>query len=428
MGAKITFDATNRKFVVTEPPNAQGVIEIDLQIDLYSDAKEDWENDGTYPALSKMKFPIDAIGGNQFGSETLGISYLIKHGWSFKPYEADHTLRLVGNIGTETGWELVDDTIGSYRVRVENRVSSIVSLENLSFIEGATYAGQVAIDLTFGQAGVDYPIGTRGVPSNNFDDAIAIAEARGLNTFLLVSSMTLDADADFGGYVILGESPVTTTITINPAANVLNCDFRNLTITGTLDGNSLFRDCHMQTVNFFNGALVNCGLEGTITLGGGLQAEIVDCYSGIAGGGPGLTPTINMGGSGQSLAVRGYNGGLAIANCTGYTDNSVDMNSGRILFESSVTAGDFWVRGIANVSDASTGSATIYDQTISADTSRARKLLSNRQEMVNTGSDVRLRTWEDDGSTVLEENIVTDPNDNDPDLVAGTTTKRGVSQ
>jgi hypothetical protein len=66
--------------------------------------------------------------------------------------------------------------------------------------------------------------------------------------------------------------------------------------------------------------------------------------------------------------------------------------------------------------------------TIEADSSRARKILTNRQEMVDTGGDVRIRTWDDDGVTVLEENIVTDPNDNDPALDPGASTKRGVSQ
>jgi hypothetical protein len=56
---------------------------------------------------------------------TLGISYLILYGWHFKPYEADHTMRLVGNIGTDAGWELVHDTAGPYRVRVENEVSAL---------------------------------------------------------------------------------------------------------------------------------------------------------------------------------------------------------------------------------------------------------------------------------------------------------------
>ena len=426
MGAKITFDATNRKFVVLGPPNNEGVIEIDLQIDLYSDGKEDWLDDVTYPDLSKVQFPVDAIGGQQFGAETLAVSYLILHGWTFKPYEGDHTLRLVGNIGTAEGWELVDDTIGNYRVRVENRVSSINTLSDTSFLQGATYGGSVAVDVVNGQAGTDYPIGVRGTPSNNLTDAIQIAQNRGLNTLLFVASTTLDATAQVSGMILEAESPVTTTLTINAAADVMNCEFRNVTVTGTVDGNNLFRDCHMQTINFFNGALYNCALEGTITLGGGLQADIVDCYSGVAGGGPGLTPTLNMGGSGQSLAIRNYSGGLAITNSTGTDDSSIDMASGRLLFEPTVTGGDFYVRGIANVTDNSGGTANVYNQTLTAETERARKNLTNRQELVDTGADVVMRTYDDDGTSTFEENVVTDPLDNKPNLPTGSITKRAA--
>lgn len=124
MGAKIDFDATTREFVITATP-VNGVVEIDLQVDLYSDGKEDWVNP-IYPDLAAMQFPIDAIGGNPFGDLTLGVSYLIKYGWHFRPYEGDHTLRLIGNIGTDGSWELVQDTVGLYRVRVENEVSALV--------------------------------------------------------------------------------------------------------------------------------------------------------------------------------------------------------------------------------------------------------------------------------------------------------------
>jgi hypothetical protein len=127
MGAKITFDASEREFVVTQAP-VDGVITIDVNVDLYSDGKEDWQDDGTFPDLAKMQFPIDAIGGNQFGAKTLGASYLIKYGWHFKPFEADHTMLIVGNIGTETGWELVQDTVGTFRVRIENEVSTLVEV------------------------------------------------------------------------------------------------------------------------------------------------------------------------------------------------------------------------------------------------------------------------------------------------------------
>ena len=64
--------------------------------------------------------------------------------------------------------------------------------------------------------------------------------------------------------------------------------------------------------------------------------------------------------------------------------------------------------------------------TISVITEHTRKLLRNRQELVDTGSGVVMRTWDDDGATVLESNPVTDPNDAEPDLDAGAITKRGV--
>ena len=115
-------------------------------------------------------------------------------------------------------------------------------------------------------------------------------------------------------------------------------------------------------------------------------------------------------------------------NSVGTQGSSYDLESGRIIFESSCNGGEHTVRGTGDVYDNSGAGTVVYDLTQTADIRRARKLLSNRQEIVDTGTDVRIRTWDDDGATVLEENIVVDPNDNDPDLVAGTVTKRGVSQ
>ncbi len=363
MGNKITFDATNRKFVVTIPPDVNDIIEIDLQVDLYSDGKEDWVNDGTYPDLSKMIFPISAIGGDSFGTETLGISYLIKNGWTFKPYETDHTLRLVGNIGTEGGWELVDDTIGAYRVRVENKVSSIVSLANVTALEAASFNGQVAINVNSPYAGTTFPRGTRGMPVNNLIDAHAIASIRGLDTFIIMADMTLD-EGDFSeGHRFLGVNPASVTITIADAAEVSSCEFANATIQGTLDSANILRDCSILDITHVNGFIVNCALFGTVTLGGSEQAMIMDSYSGIAGGGPSQYPYIDMGGTGNSLAMRGYAGGLGIKNSSGVVASSLDFDSGRAIFDADCTGGDFTVRGICDVTDNSNG-AVINDHTI----------------------------------------------------------------
>ena len=124
MGTKITFEPIKRKFVCDGPP-VSGVIEIDLQVDLYSDGKEDWLVDGT---LNVMRFPIDALGGNPFGSTTFGDAYLITDGWTFKPYEGDHVLRLVGDVGTDDGRQLVDTSIGSFTITIEYAQSAIVKV------------------------------------------------------------------------------------------------------------------------------------------------------------------------------------------------------------------------------------------------------------------------------------------------------------
>lgn len=143
MGTKITFEPVNREFVVTVAP-VNGVVEINAQVDLYSDAKEDWLTD---PTLNEMRFPITPIGGNPFGSLTIGESYLITDGWKFAPYEADHTMRIVGNVGTEAGWELVQDTVGAYRVRVENEVSAIVELRETGVSGLTSQESQALIDI-----------------------------------------------------------------------------------------------------------------------------------------------------------------------------------------------------------------------------------------------------------------------------------------
>ncbi len=379
MGAKIAFDAANRKFVVTQPPDVNGVIEIDIQVDLYSDGKEDWKNEA-YPGIANMRFPVNAIGGDQFGREKLGISYLILNGWSFKPYEADHTFRLIGNIGTSGDWELVDDTIGQYRVRVENKVSSIVSLANVTALEAASFDGGVAVDINSPYAGTVFPRGTRGMPVNNLTDAHIIATVRGLNTFIIMSSMTLDSGDFSTGHTFYGANQESVTITIADAAEVSRCEFANATIQGVLDNSNVFRRCKILDISHVNGFIQDCSLFGTVTLGGGQEAMIMNSYSGIPGGGPGMYPVVDMGGSGNGLALRGYSGGLGIANSSGTTASSLDFESGRVVFDSTCVGGDFTVRGVCDVTDNSNG-ATVVDKTINLrlDTSVAAEELTKEQ-------------------------------------------------
>lgn len=65
------------------------------------------------------------------------------------------------------------------------------------------------------------------------------------------------------------------------------------------------------------------------------------------------------------MVIRDYSGGLRIINKTGADDNcSIDMSSGQVVIDSTVTAGEITIRGIAKVTDNSTGTASVVSDNL----------------------------------------------------------------
>ena len=65
MGSKVTFDPTTRIIQVDQAP-VDGVVNLDVKVDLYSDGKEDWVSEAnliTYP------YPIRSVGGDPLPGE-----------------------------------------------------------------------------------------------------------------------------------------------------------------------------------------------------------------------------------------------------------------------------------------------------------------------------------------------------------------------
>lgn len=290
-----------------------------------------------------------------------GIDYApfleVINGWTVIFSDALYNVNIVG------GNSNMSDVIIKNQVGINTANSA--GLQDSSSLQAASFNGGVAVDVTTAFTGTTFPIGTRAFAVNNLEDAKAIADNRGLHDMAILSSMTFTTTDLSKGYKFIGDSPVIVTVTLDPSVDITNCEFNNVTITGTLDGNNTFERCHIQDVNFFNGAIHGCSIEGTITLGGGITAEIYDSWSGIAGGGPGQTAEVDMGGSGQDLLMRNYAGGIDIINGTGTSSVSIDMNSGRVIIDPTVTDGNYYVRGVADVYDGSTGTAVITDQTSS---------------------------------------------------------------
>jgi len=235
-----------------------------------------------------------------------------------------------------------------------NKTSSVsATLSENKAIQFASFGDVITMDIdnVTGKAtsGILFPAGTRQAPSDNFGDGYLIAEENGLSTFSIIGDVHLtDGLPDFEGYTFIGESANNSHFTIDSLVQVYRTEFQSASITGTLDGQSAIIGCIIENLNYVNGVIYSSILDGVITLGGNTIAYIVDSFSGVPGEG---TPEINCGGSGQSLSLRNYNGGIKLLNKTGPESISVDLNSGQCILAATVTNGTVVCRGVGKLVD-----------------------------------------------------------------------------
>jgi len=128
MGEKVTFDPVNLIIQIDTAPTLVGadwVVDIDVEADLYSDGKEDWLIDTD---LNKLKFAMGSTGGDAKPGGQVGKTFFLEGGWQIRPYEADHWLRVVGNMFTRDGSNPFVSTIGNYNVVITQSVSDLVGI------------------------------------------------------------------------------------------------------------------------------------------------------------------------------------------------------------------------------------------------------------------------------------------------------------
>jgi len=262
------------------------------------------------------------------------------------------------NCNVDTDAFISKDTIASatWDEPLVNHLLSSSTGMSLSILQ---FNNAVTVDVVNGVSGTLFDVGTEVNPVNNLTDALTIAETRGINTIKIKEDLTIYPADVFSKYVFIGDSPITTTVTVSSGSNVTQSIFKNCKMEGTLSGGNIIRDCRIGFLSYVNGYIFNCAIEETITLGGGINATIVDCYRGqrFPVGDP---PTIDMGGSGQQLGLRRYGGGILIKNQTDSNGHcSIDLTSGKVVLDSTVTAGEVIIRGVGMFFDNSPGTAII---------------------------------------------------------------------
>ena len=219
-------------------------------------------------------------------------------------------------------------------VRPQNSAGLITTIA----IENGEFGGRITIDPDSPNSGTVYPTGTQRKAVNNVQDAVAIAHFRGFDELFFQRSMSIGLGDDITNFKVTGRHPIQVIIDFMPDALTNGVTVKNCTLMGTLDGDTILDQCLITDLDYVNGFLVECTLgAGTIKLGGNNKASFNRCISDVAGN---ATPIIDLGGSGQSLIMRNYSGGIKWINRTGNDPVSMDLASGQVKLDSTFQGGD----------------------------------------------------------------------------------------
>jgi hypothetical protein len=300
--------------------------------------------------------------------------------------DSNHTLIVKGEGITDQGTSgsaCFDKTslLNSVDIEFEPPGAEIIRLDQ-ALIEFASFAGHIHVDVTSSYTGTGYdnqgnPIGSPLAPVNNWADAHAISIARGIRPFLIYSSTTI-ATVDFNGagsmhHVFRGISPFVQ-VTVDPSADVANCDFQNMTLIGDLDGVNVVRDCSIGPIAA-SGFFEKCAFWGTVDLLG--DTSVLECYSQVVGlGAPEFRP------GEWDLIVRNFAGSFTLSGTAANHVSSIGVTEGNLTIAADVLDGEVHLRGEpVAIIDNSGGIAQIFDET---ESSRIRAIKTTTDQMVFT--------------------------------------------
>jgi hypothetical protein len=238
--------------------------------------------------------------------------------------------------------------------------SSSATNQNVDAIQYSSYNGGVWIDIA-GSPGTEYPNGTPAQPVNNLTEAHTILAENGFSQMFFLSDWTFTSGSYMDGHTLIGEGFQRTTFTFDPGSLVPNVEIVDAKVTGSIAGVVGFDSCHITDLNsigvvpssqdvIFNACLFDGSLGLPSNYSGTIK--ILDCWSNVAGV---LTPTFNMGDASANVLCRNYAGGLKIINSSKDNDISIDLVSGQVILDSTITNGNITVRGVGNITDDSSG-------------------------------------------------------------------------
>ena len=356
LNAKIAFDA--RKISISSgtitSTDTTGRILTDGSADFISDGVESgaWivnlTDDGSAASV------ISVLNSTQILTDILADGYdnQFDIGDEYKIWNVEQVNISGGNLVAvaEDGYTDISSVLSTMGTQVVRTSSSSATLQEILDIQHSSFNQKITVNVLTGVTGTFFPIGTPRQPVNNITDALTIATARGIDVIEIQGNATI-ANVDLSNKIITGQNPTLSTLSFESSANIFGIEIQNATIQGVFDGYALIRDCHINDITFFDGAIHDSLLLGTIGLNNTSDFYMINCSDGL----PGLnTPTLDVNNSNTSVTITGYDGGISIINKSGNKDMTIDLNSGRVVLDSTVTNGTILVRGVGVIENSST--------------------------------------------------------------------------
>ena len=209
------------------------------------------------------------------------------------------------------------------------------------------FQGYVWIDETSGQSGIDHPVGTVLIPSNNLPEALQICKRFNFKELLIRNMVqTLSSGLSISKFLIKARSPHHATLILD-GGNVSGAHFKYLSITGEVTARINAEECILYDIQNFEGTAKYCLLDDVISLGNSTPIMLLDCYSENCNS----IPVIDFQGNDVNLVVRGFSGYLKLRNKTGSKPVCIDLISGTVEVESSCTGKNITIRGASSIID-----------------------------------------------------------------------------
>jgi len=273
-----------------------------------------------------------------------GVSYAriieIINGYTIT-FEETGSPYVVSLIGSNNN--ILDVTnLGTVQIASNNSAGLI----NVTELQQDAFQQAVHYDATSSNSGITYPNGTPLYPLNNFPDCVAVANSRGLDSIHIMGNATLDTGDNVSNFSLYGDNAARSTLAFNAGASVSTAEITEAVVTGTLDSTCIIRQAVTFNLGFQGGFIFQSQIVGTLTLSGGGATDILQSFSGVD------HPTIDMGGSGQSLNMQAFSGGAWITNKTGTDKVDISLTGGQVHINTSTcTNGQIRIVGAGEVID-----------------------------------------------------------------------------